>query len=87
MRYYHRLHVCETYMSATAYKCNGGCHISLWTLSIRITKQVLLTALYDLYALGRPVAHAVGRLLATSAVRLLSRARSCGVCGEESGTH
>jgi hypothetical protein len=56
--------------------------MSLWTLSIRIRRQVFLTALYDLYASGRVIAHTVGRPLPTSAVRV----RLCGICGGQSGT-
>jgi hypothetical protein len=43
------LHIYETHVSATAYKCRGGCHMPLWLLSIRSKDQVLFTPLYDLY--------------------------------------
>jgi hypothetical protein len=77
----YRLHICETYMSATEYKCRGGCHVSLRTLSIRIKKEVLLTALYDLFVSGRAIAQAVSRRLPTAAARVRARIRSRGICG------
>jgi hypothetical protein len=37
-------------------------------------------------ALGRAIAQAVSRWLPTAAARVRAQVRSCGICGEQSGT-